>query len=90
MCDKQEKEQEDSVWIEIKMLDTAEERDVLLLKFNKFIKRIGIYGKFWYADKECKYCFTYAPSGCFKVLSDNGEWFNLNYLQDPDDERYGL
>jgi hypothetical protein len=37
--------------------------------------------KFWYSEHEARYC--YGGPGGYRTLSDNGEWFNLDYLGRP-------
>lgn len=35
---------------------------------------------FWWHETDAKYCVTLDSAGSYLSLSDNGHWFNLDYM----------
>lgn len=75
------------IWIELdKPKDDAHAETQCELA-NKLLKRMfgeDAYYKFWYAPSKKRYCLTTSVAGTFTELADRGQWFNLDYLADPE------
>lgn len=82
-----------NVWIQIQHTDDRQLLDSRIKKLNQFCERAGIFEEgfgqeFWHWQHP-KYhrtglAFTRARSGVFEVNEDWGQWFNLDYLADPE------
>ena len=53
---------------------------------TKLLRKMGIpHAKFFYSDRKCCYCYSDNAAGSFLYLSDDGHWFNLDFLSLPDE-----
>lgn len=70
----------DRVWIELER--TAGEEEVIAEKATKMLHKLGFSEsvKFWWSEKNYRYCLTVDPSGHFIQLDDDGHWFNLDFI----------
>ena len=82
-----------NVWIQIEHTSDRELLDMRIEKLNQFCTRAGIfvdgYGqKFWHWEhpkrSQTGLAYTKGLSGGFDVNTDWGQWFNLDYLADPE------
>jgi hypothetical protein len=79
------------VWIEIEALDDGENQK-RADQVNAMISRLHANDEdrklmmiFEWSDHHGRYLLHMGPSGSFKVLEDNGEWFNLDYFAGVED-----
>ena len=77
-------QREDRVWIELEMPASKEEGDRRANLANNMLARLSegkLPEKFWWSTHEGRYC--YGGTMGYRVLTDHGEWFNLEYLGRP-------
>ena len=74
------------VWIEVDNTTDAENEERASL-LNKMISTLHhndedrkLQMTFEWSKHHAKYIINLGPSGSFKVLEDNGEWFSLDYF----------
>ena len=70
------------VWIELEVpADEVQAKEIGRLATN-MLQRLNAPEKtdysFWWSDREQRWCF--GGDWGYKVLSDHGEWFNLDYF----------
>jgi hypothetical protein len=55
---------------------------------NNMLQRLmpGTPYKFWWSARHACYALTTSEAGTFIVLSDNGHWFDLDYIGRPIEE----
>lgn len=84
-----------NVWIELPLYESDDECREAVEKLNRMMERMdcGIKQprqKFRFSsetDRRPKhYQLVDGPSGSFRELGDNGEWFNLDYLGRENDD----
>lgn len=82
-----------NVWIEIEHTHDRELLDSRISKLNKFCERAGIFQEdsgqhFWHWQHpkrgQTGLAYTKGKYGGFEVNTDWGQWFNLDYLADPE------
>lgn len=82
-----------NVWIQIEYTHDRELLDSRISKLNKFCERTGIFQedsgqRFWLWEhpkrSETGLAHTKCKGGVFEVNIDWGQWFNLDYLADPE------
>ena len=74
------------VWIEIEDINDGENQ-TRADKINAMISKLHhndedrkLQMTFGWSERHGKYILNMGPSGTFKVLEDNGEWFSLDYF----------
>lgn len=69
------------IWIELEKPKDKEHADLQCTLANRVLERMGAKGQsFFYSQRLALYCIESSPGGTYKELTDNGEWFNLDYL----------
>jgi hypothetical protein len=75
------------VWIELDNNGDAVENEVRAALVNQMIAKLHhndedrkLQMTFQWSPHHDRYISMHGPSGSFKILDDNGEWFNLDYL----------
>ncbi len=72
------------VWIELEPATDCKEGDIRAARANDMLKRLGVTiptnGVFWYNARTGMYCVTIDSGGSFLECTDNGHWFNLDFL----------
>jgi len=73
---------ENKVWIELEQKSSEEDRQLQCRLANNMLRRLNdgepVEDKFWWSTHENRYCYG-GPHG-YLVLSENGNWFNLDHL----------
>lgn len=73
------------VWIELEQPASAEHGAEIARAANRMLYRLGDgterQDTFWWSQKDHRFCYG-GPMG-YHVCSDNGWWFNLDYLGRP-------
>lgn len=73
-----------TIWIELKEPESKEFAELQCKLANNMLARLAkpehlpLAQTFFFSDYERRYCFGGAMG--YKVLTDHGEWFNLDYL----------
>lgn len=83
-------DKDNRIWLELDKPKDFEHAKQQCELANKMLARLGIskHNKFWAQGgfftgerhAHCPYAFTTSSAGTYKELSDNGEWFSLDYL----------
>ena len=73
------------VWIELEQPSSDEEGERRAKQASRMLKRLGVpyCQAVWWWPKHKAYCFTISTAGCFVEATDNGHWYNLDYLASP-------
>lgn len=69
------------IWIELEKPRDAVHGEEICALANRALRRLSGDSRtraFWWSVHENRYCL--GDDGGYKVLEDNGEWFNLDYL----------
>ena len=71
------------IWIELEIPKSNEHGDTIAAQASILLKLMGVdYSDpavFWDSHKQ-SFCFTVDKAGSFYEASDNGHWYNLDYL----------
>src|SRR3954465_5412761 len=73
------KKQQERVWIELERPKDAAEGNRRAELATNMLRRLGVtHSRFWWSVHEGFYC--YGDQMGYTVLSDNGQWLNLEFL----------
>ena len=77
-----EKEQ-DRVWIELERPRNTEHAALIAEKANRMLARLGVTGGREFFWDEHDRCWCFGGDMGYVTLTDNGTWFNLDYMGRP-------
>jgi len=70
------------IWIELELPENDKEGHTRAILLSSVLHHLGVKqtnAVFWFPEKK-RYCFTIDEGGSFVEATDNGHWYNLDYL----------
>ena len=83
MRNKTDEKEQDRVWIELERPRDAKHAALIAKKANSMLNRLGVTGGREFFWDEHDRCWCFGGNMGYVTLSDNGTWFNLDYMGRP-------
>jgi hypothetical protein len=76
-----QEEKPDRLWIELEIHPDASVNVRRADLATRMLRRLGDdISKFWWHEKDRRYCITIDSGGSYMTCADSGHWFRLEFL----------
>jgi hypothetical protein len=73
------------IWFELEVSSDAAVNEERAVKATRLLRKLGDHiSKFWWFERNGRYCLTRDEAGGFTELGDSGAWLNLDWLARED------